>query len=115
MGCRFCNIEANYILAANTLLDPRFKKLEFGDPSACSQAIEQLKAEVVSTTVKETLLNQGVPLAEQQQTADHHSELWSFIDDSVASTNSCPSSPSSVIMFHSYMDESSQQVERRTI
>ena len=105
MGRRFCNIEANYILAASTLLDPRFKKLGFGDPSACSQAIELLKAEVAYTTVKGTSLNQGVPLAEQQQTADHHSEFWSFINDSVASTNSCPSSPSSITMFRSYMDE----------
>ena len=88
MGRRFCNIEANYILAASTLLDPRFKKLGFGDPSACSKAIERLKVEVASTIVEETSSNHGVSLAEQQQTTDHRSELWSFIDDSVASTNS---------------------------
>ena len=39
MARRFTNIEINYTLAVSTLLDPRFKKVGFGNASACSQAV----------------------------------------------------------------------------
>ena len=49
MTRRFTNIKTNYILAGSTLLDPRFKKLGFGDVTECLQAAEQWKAKVAST------------------------------------------------------------------
>ena len=49
MAKRFTNIEANYTLAASTLLDPRFKKIAFGDNSSCQQTIQRITNEVAST------------------------------------------------------------------
>ena len=48
MILRFTNIEMNYTLAVSTLLDPRFKKVGFGNASGCSQAVQRLTSEVAS-------------------------------------------------------------------
>ena len=54
MARRFTNIEINYTLAVSTLLDPRFKKVGFGNASACSQAVQHLTSEVASNNTTES-------------------------------------------------------------
>ena len=41
-------MEQNYMLAASTLLDPRFKKLAFGDQAACNQAVQRMTTELAA-------------------------------------------------------------------
>ena len=81
-------MEANYPLAASTLLDPRFKKLGFQDPSACTQACDRLLNDLAATN-----------------SSSSESVLWSLIDQRVAATQSRPSTSSSKITFRAYLDE----------
>ena len=46
---RFSSIEENYILAASTLLDPRFKKFGFSDSATCNQAVQRMTTEHAAT------------------------------------------------------------------
>lgn len=104
MTRRFSNMESSYILAASTVLDPRFKKLGFGDATACSHAIERSKADVASTMAA-NITGQESSNTIDQGSNEEQSDLWSMIDDSVAASNSRPSSASSIIIFRSFLDE----------
>ena len=44
----YSSFESNYMLAASTLLDPRFKKLAFGDSTACNQAVQRITTELAA-------------------------------------------------------------------
>ena len=46
MRRRFFNIEAHRMLAASTLLDPRFRKVAFADLSAAEQCVRRLTGEM---------------------------------------------------------------------
>ena len=103
MARRFSNIEANYALAASTLLDPRFKKAGFG--TACDQAVHRLTTEVSSTIdanqAQSTLEQQQQPCIEPSQSAD----LWQFIDESVAASQSRTSTANSIVLLKSYFEQ----------
>ncbi|KAI5695845.1 hypothetical protein M8J76_001754 [Diaphorina citri] len=43
---RFKGIEKNHLVAAATIMDPRFKQIHFVDPIACSTTITKLRAEL---------------------------------------------------------------------
>lgn len=76
---RFGQIENNAIMAASTILDPRFKKLHFNQPLAYSQAIGRIgrwmreldHTNVSNDAVAET--NIEIP--------NNTDDLWSFHDD----------------------------------
>ena len=101
MTRRFTNMEANYPLAASTLLDPRFKKLGFGDPSTCTQACDRLLNDLVATISAES--NASSSAAANSSSSE--SVLWSLIDQRVSASQSRPSTSSSMITFGAYLDE----------
>ena len=43
MAKRLTGLKSNYLLAVSMLLDPRFKKIGFGETSACYQAVQGLQ------------------------------------------------------------------------
>ena len=98
MAKRFTNIEQIYALAVSTLLDPRFKKLAFGDTFLCTQTVQRLTSEVSSIIA----LNSE---SETHTTTQSSNELWSLIDQSVAATQSRPSTSDSLIALRMYFDQ----------
>ena len=55
MRSRFLGMEENIIIAAATLLDPRFKKLAFGDLSAAERATSRIVSEAnIESSDRET-------------------------------------------------------------
>ena len=88
-------MEANYPLAASTLLDPRFKKLGFGDPSACTQACDHLLNNLAATISAES--NDSSSAATNSSSSE--SVLWSLIDQHIAAFQSRPFTFSSMITF----------------
>ena len=46
----FLNIEAHHMLAASTLLDPRFRKVAFADMSAAEQCVRWLTGEMAGAS-----------------------------------------------------------------
>lgn len=49
---RFGNIEQVHLLAAATILDPRFKKIHFADHVACSRAISRINTAILDIKIK---------------------------------------------------------------
>ena len=96
MARRFTNIEANFTLAASTLLDPRFKKIAFSDGSTCNQAVQRLTTELSSIIAANE--SQARSTDEQHAETSHSSDLWHFIDQSVAASQSRTSTASSIII-----------------
>lgn len=93
-------MEANYLLCVSTLLDPRFKKAAFTDPSKYHYAIEKLSNEL-STHME--VHSHEVPLAPSTSSnAGHSDSLWSFIDSRVAETSSSPQG--SMMIIKSFLD-----------
>lgn len=45
---RFGKMEYNYFLSVSTLLDPRFKRIHFEDPLACSKSIDYIRKTIAS-------------------------------------------------------------------
>ena len=88
-------------MAASTLLDPRFKKLGFGDPSTCTQACDRLLNDLAATIGAES--NASSSAATNSSSSE--SVLWSLIDQRVAASQSRPSTSSSMITFRAYLDE----------
>ena len=104
MNKRFpTNMESNYILAVGTLLDPRFKKLVFGDQTACSQAVDGLTTELAAT-INETLTNTS-EAGPSSSNDISDSQLWSLIDERITATHSRPPTSSSIVSLRSYLDE----------
>ena len=111
MSRRFSgNIEGNYTLAASTLLDPRFKKIGFGDTAACNQAVERLKMEVaaiIDAANNTSQLSQDNTSGSQSTSANSsNSRLWSAIDERIiAVTQTRSSTSSAIVAFRAYLDE----------
>ena len=104
MAKRFTGLELHYSLAVSTLLDPRFKKIGFGDTTACNQAIQRLTTEVaaiITTSSRSTGSSEGSSSASQNLPSDG---LWSFIDQSVAATQSRPSTADSKMLIRMYLE-----------
>ena len=99
MARRFTNIEMNYTLAVSTLLDPRFKKVGFGNASACSQTVLRLTSEVASIIASNSTTESTTT------EADEPSGLWTLIDQSVAASQSRPSTSDSLIVLRMYLDQ----------
>lgn len=75
---RFGPIENVHLLAISTLLDPRFKKIHFKDPLACSKAIKQLRelAENISSTIR-TTTGSSSPTATVPSSSKDTYSIWS--------------------------------------
>ena len=107
MAKRFTGLESHYSLAVSTLLDPRFKKIGFGDPSAYNNTVQRLTAEVAAIVATGT---QGSSSESRSSTPTTENmvpetdELWSFIDDSVAATQSRPSTSDAKVMIRTYTE-----------
>ena len=99
MRRKFTNIEGNYPLAVSTLLDPRFKKVGFGDTTACNQTVQRLMTELAS------VINSETPTPATGSNEGTESRLWSVIDEHVAATISRPSTSSSMITLRTYLDQ----------
>ena len=103
---RFTNIEANYILAASTLLDPRFKKLGFADASG-NNAVERLAGEVASIIACQNVPSNDTNHVEVQsgQSELKSSGLWAVMDERIAQKQTQPSTSSSLIVLRTYFDQ----------
>ena len=107
MAKRFTGLESHYSLAVSTLLDPRFKKIGFGDTSACNQAVQRLTMEVAcSISASSDNRTSTAPSVDSSSTAEQEpSALWSFIDNSVATQQSRPSTVDSKIVVRTYLEQ----------
>ncbi|XP_011685052.1 PREDICTED: zinc finger BED domain-containing protein 4 [Wasmannia auropunctata] len=77
---KFGQIENNSIMAASTILDPRFKKLHFNQSLACSHIISRIAGwmrELNRTNVS----NNDVIAETNMEISDKTYDLWSFHDD----------------------------------
>ena len=101
MSRRFTGrIEGSYCLAVSTILDPRFKKVGFSDTSACNQSVQRLTSEVASV-----IASQSNDTTEEPTLPSEADALWSFIDQSVAATQSRPSMSDSIIIVKTYLEQ----------
>lgn len=107
MAKRFTGFESHYSLAISMLLDPRFKKIGFGDTSACNQAVQRLTIEVACSISASS--DNGTSTAQSvdsSSTAEQEpSSLWSFIDSSVATQQSRPSTVDSKMVVRTYLEQ----------
>ncbi|XP_023211757.1 zinc finger BED domain-containing protein 1-like [Centruroides sculpturatus] len=73
----FKDAESNYLLAISTILDPRFKRLHFNSPLACSQAISHINETLqdISRTNNEGDKHQLQDRLVQTANSD---DIWSF-------------------------------------
>ena len=83
----------------STLLDPRFKKVGFGNASGCSQAVQRLTSEVASIIASNNTTESTTTKA------DEPFGLWTLIDQSVAASQSRPSTSDSLIVLRMYLDQ----------
>uniref|UniRef100_T1K5U2 BED-type domain-containing protein n=1 Tax=Tetranychus urticae TaxID=32264 RepID=T1K5U2_TETUR len=67
---RFDAIEYNSIFACATILDPRFKKIDFMNIQACSRAVNHINEMLDS-----------IPLTQSNQIPTIHTGLWAFHDE----------------------------------
>ncbi|XP_071652992.1 E3 SUMO-protein ligase ZBED1-like isoform X2 [Temnothorax longispinosus] len=73
---RFGQIESNSIMATTTILDPRFKKLHFNQPVACSRAINRI-ARWMRELDQTNVLNDAIDET-NIEISDKTDDLWSF-------------------------------------
>ena len=86
MKRRFAQIESNYILAAPTILDPRFKKVAFCSLEIAEQTVQRISAELggLTSPSQEPSANaRTIP-----ESSKHVSELWGTFDKKVAEASS---------------------------
>ena len=82
---RFAGIEANYLTAVSTLLDPRFKKIPFADASCADQAIRRMTDQLKEHLIPIDDANSEVSLEETTQSTE---SLWNIFDERVAEATS---------------------------
>ena len=89
MRKRFLGMEDNIIIAAATLLDPRFKKLAFTDQGAAEQATTKIVNDaIISISSRST-----TQCAQNSPTSNSDSNpVWQYFDHRVseASSSQCP-------------------------
>lgn len=111
MSRRFGGLESKFYLAAATLLDPRFKKLPFSDPSSCQpietrlqgmMSVEEPQPSTSSTCATEML--QESPAETEKQS----SSFWQRFDQAVEKTIATAARPITgpIIEFRRYHEES---------
>ena len=100
MRKRFSNMEGNHLLSVSTLLDPRFKKSGFFQPTGYNQVVKHLVGEIGSVVVEQSV-------QEPQATNDVNSAgLWATIDERVASARSTTSvTANSTAVVRTYLDQ----------
>lgn len=72
---RFGQIEKSHILAAATILDPRFKQLHFKDALACSSTINYLKREIATKLSESDTETESDENTESFDLWDYHKRL----------------------------------------
>lgn len=85
ISIRFGQIENNSIMAVSTILDPRFKKLHFNQPLACSHAIGRIAGWM--RELDQTNVSNNVIAETNMKISDKTDDLWSFHDDLLKSKN----------------------------
>ncbi|XP_071567441.1 E3 SUMO-protein ligase ZBED1-like isoform X2 [Temnothorax nylanderi] len=90
ISMRFGQIENNSIMAASTILDPRFKKLHFNQPMAYSQAINRIARWMREldreNQTNETNVSNNVVDETNMEISDK-TDVWSFHDDYLKTTS----------------------------
>ena len=108
MAKRFTGLESHYSLAVSTLCwIPGLKKIGFGDPSAYNNTVQRLTAEVAAIVAAGTQGSSSESRSSSPRTEDvvfETDELWSFIDESVAATQSRPSTSDAKVMIRTYTE-----------
>ena len=108
MRRRFLNMESHHILAASTLLDPRFKKLGFVDMSAADLCTRRLTDEIAGKAPSEMEASEATQRAEERGTES----LWHAFDQHVAEVMTKRTSTSdAVIEMHQYIQH--KMIERK--
>ncbi|KAK3875934.1 hypothetical protein Pcinc_019232 [Petrolisthes cinctipes] len=85
---KFTGMEANFHIAAGTLLDPRFKKVSFSDIGN-SKRIEERLINIMKAAIddQETQLTSSTAETHQEtQTQDRKKTLWKMFDEKVERT-----------------------------
>ena len=90
MAKRLTGLKSNYLLAVGMLLDPTFKKIGFGETSACYQAVQRLTMEVACSILASShnVTSTTQSVASYSTEEQKPSPLWSFIDNLVATQQS---------------------------
>ncbi|EFN65135.1 Zinc finger BED domain-containing protein 1, partial [Camponotus floridanus] len=85
LSMRFGQIENNSIVAISTILYPRFKKLHFNQPLACSHTIGRIPGWL--RELDQTNVSNDVIAETNMKISDKIDDLWSFHDDLLKSKN----------------------------
>ena len=107
MKWRFAQIESNYILAAPTILDPRFKKVAFCHLETAERTVERISGELCGLTAS----SEEPSISAYSNSADSPapspaSELWRAFDKKVAEASSLRStSDESTVDIRRYLQE----------
>lgn len=76
---RFGNVEQVHLLAAATILDPRFKKIHFTDHVACSRAINKINTSILDITRQSLPQNNSEEVdAIESADKDMKNGIWDF-------------------------------------
>ena len=103
MNRRYTNMEQNF--AASTLLDPRFKKLAFGDQAACNQAVQRMTTELAAA-LQQSEQEQLITPSQIDVPAESPPNVWSIIDERVtASVMTRPPTSTSMSTLRSYFEQ----------
>ena len=111
MRRRYSSNESNYMLAASTLLDPRFKKLAFGDSTGCNQAVQRITTELAAA-IQQTppeqneIQDQSSSYSQNSVEVSTSNNVWSVIDERVAASISTHlPTASSISMLRIYFEK----------
>ena len=87
MRQRFLNIEANHLLSAATVLDPRFKKITFTDMAVADQSTRHLTQEMAGEIAANDITVEE-PNATETASTETQQWLWQLFDQQVADMTS---------------------------
>lgn len=73
---RFEHVEQVHLLAAATILDPRFKKIHFADKIACSRAIDRINTLILDTKSQQNLSKDKNEESEEVEKNDPEKGIW---------------------------------------
>ena len=89
MANRFKDIEGNKILSASTILDPRYKKIHFKDPTAMSKSLTRIRKRIEETRLKKG--EKSTPSNKElvgKKSVSSSNSIWEFYDAMIESTQS---------------------------
>ncbi|GFY39790.1 vesicular integral-membrane protein VIP36 [Trichonephila inaurata madagascariensis] len=102
----FGSVEQVHLLAAATILDPRFKKIHFADQEACSQAINRINSSILDIKSQQQLPQNNSEEMEAIEGTDMEKGIWDFhkllrtIDDR---TDTMRTSPKFLTIFSAFL------------